>query len=379
LSRGGASLKIVQADIYGIHLPLKSPFVISYSSYDYMPSIILRLETDEGLVGYGEAVPDEHVTGETFFGVINILKHHLLPAIMGQNPFSIEQIHHILDQAIYANPSAKAAIDIACYDLMGKFLSQPVYQLIGGAVHESLTFPAVLSIDDPDVMAQKAKKAIAEGYLYLKLKLGRDPQEDVARVKAIRQAIGDRVTICVDINQGWVNYSQAIQAIEQLTSYHVAWVEQPIRIQDIDGLAEIKKHTMTPIMADESVHDGYELLEIIKKQAADRINIKLMKCGGIYPAVHMAKMAEFAGLPCQIGSMVESSIASAAGYHVAKSHRNITHTELTGPLLFSKDIGDLQYMLPYVELTDRAGLGIEVDKQQLHELMITQETIMYSS
>jgi L-alanine-DL-glutamate epimerase-like enolase superfamily enzyme len=370
-------VRIIKADLYGIQLPLKEPFVISYSRYDYMPSIIVRLETDEGFIGYGEAVPDEHVTGETFSSVFQVLKQQLLPIVIGMNPFSIEQIHHSLNQTIYANPSAKAAIDIACYDLMGKKLEQPIYHLIGGTFHENLTFPAVLSIDDPAVMATKAKKALSEGYHYLKLKLGHHAHEDIERVKTIRQAVGKEVTICVDINQGWHNYSQAIRSIRELEEYDIAWVEQPILIHDIDGLAEIKKHTTLPIMADESIQNGYHLLEIIKKQAADRINIKLMKCGGIFPAIQLTKMAEYAGLPCQIGSMVESSIASAAGYHVAKSHKNITHTELTGPLLFSEDIGDLTYDLPFVVLSNKSGLGIEVNMNQIQKLSLAKETVKF--
>ncbi|WP_028777032.1 mandelate racemase/muconate lactonizing enzyme family protein [Shimazuella kribbensis] len=368
-------MKIVKADLFGIQLPLKEPFIISYSRYDYMPSIIVRLETDEGLIGYGEAVPDEHVTGETFSSVIQVLKQHLLPVVLGMNPFSIEQIHHSLNQTIYANPSAKAAIDIACYDLMGKYAGQPIYNLIGGEFHKNLTFPAVLSIDEPTVMAANAKKALSEGYSYLKLKLGHDPYDDIQRVKAIRHAVGPEVIICVDINQGWHNYSQAIRSIRELESYDIAWVEQPIMIHDIDGLAELKKHTTLPIMADESIQNGYHLIEIIKKQAADRINIKLMKCGGIFPAIQLTKMAEYAGLSCQIGSMVESSIASAAGYHVAKSHKNITHTELTGPLLFSEDIGDLAYDLPFAALTSKPGLGIEVNMDKIQKLTITKETV----
>jgi L-alanine-DL-glutamate epimerase-like enolase superfamily enzyme len=294
---------------------------------------------------------------------------------MGESPFSIEKIHHIMDSRIYANPSAKAAIDIACYDLMGKYAGKPIYELIGGKFHNELTFAKVLSIDEPEIMAEKAKQALDFGYSSLKLKVGIDLFKDLERIRAVRHAVGDEVPIRVDVNQGWKDYSTAAQVLPLLEPLRISWLEQPIKMGDIDGLAELRKKTVIPIMADESVHDSSDLNEIIKKNAADKINIKLMKSGGIYPALHMAKTAEAAGLSCQVGSMVESSIGSAAGYHTAMARKNITSTELTGPLLFSKDIGDLEYRIPYVVLSEKPGLGIEVNETTLKELTIKKDTV----
>ncbi|TCP21168.1 L-alanine-DL-glutamate epimerase-like enolase superfamily enzyme [Scopulibacillus darangshiensis] len=366
---------ITKAEIIGIHLRLKSPFIISYGTYDYMPSLIVRLETDDGLVGYGEGVPDEHVTGETFYSTFEVLKHQLLPAVMGENPFAIEKIHQVMDDRIIANPAAKAAVDIACYDLMGKYGNQPVYNLIGGKFHEELTYAKVLSIEEPEIMAEKARQAAAVGYQSLKLKVGSNLLKDIERIKSVRQAVGDNMPIRVDVNQGWENYSTAIQAIQQLGSLHISWIEQPIKMGDIDGLAELKKKSIIPIMADETIHHGLHLTEIIKKNAADKINIKLMKCGGIYPAVHLAKTAEYAGITCQIGSMVESSIGSAAGYHTAIARKNITSTELTGPLLFSEDIGDLSFDIPFVRLNEKSGLGINVREDTLKALTVKKDVV----
>ncbi|MGJ7912095.1 mandelate racemase/muconate lactonizing enzyme family protein [Neobacillus sp. LXY-1] len=372
-------MKIVKADIVGIHLPLITPFIISYDTYGSMASVIVRLETDDGLAGYGEAVPDEHVTGESFFSTIEVLKHQLLPAIMGESPFAIERIHHLMDGRIYANPAAKAAIDIACYDLMGKYTDKPIYDLIGGKFHEQLTFAKVLSIEEPEIMAEKAKQAVALGYSSLKLKVGFDLYSDLERVKAVREAVGYEVPIRVDVNQGWKHYATAAQALPLLEPLRISWLEQPIKMEDIDGLSELRKKTVIPIMADESVHNGTHLNEIIKKHAADLINIKLMKCGGIYPAIHMAKTAEYAGIQCQVGSMVESSIGSAAGYHTAIARKNIISTELTGPLLFSKDIGNLEYRIPFVYLSGKPGLGIDVDANTLEELTVKKETVLFGS
>lgn len=363
--------KIVKANIYAVRFPLHEPFIISYATYPDMPSIIVELETDTGIVGFGEAVSDEHVTGEYFLSVFEMLKGVLVPAILGESPFNIEEIHAKMDAVLSANPAAKAAIDIACYDLMGKILHTPIYNLLGGQAHETLTYPKVLSIEAPEIMAEKAMKAIEAGYPSLKLKVGlHNADLDVQRIKAVREKVGPTVEIRVDVNQGWKTPGIAVAAIRQLEEQNLTWIEQPIRMGDIRGLAEVRAKTSVPIMADETMQSMEQLLDIIRYEAADVINIKLMKCGGIYHAVQIAKAAEAAGIACQIGSMVESSVGSAAGYHAAMARRNIESTELTGPLLFKEEIGNLIYKFPEVLLGDKPGLGLDIDRVQLEKLTV---------
>ncbi|MDN7244725.1 mandelate racemase/muconate lactonizing enzyme family protein [Planococcus shenhongbingii] len=369
-------MKIVKAQIYAVEFPLKEPFIISYATYPNMPAVIVKLETDTGIIGYGEAVPDEHVTGEQVTGTYEILKNVLVPQIINQNPFDIEHIHHLMDASIARNSAAKAAIDIACYDLMGKAANQPVYNLIGGRAHDNLQYPKVLSIEAPEIMAKKAKKAMDQGFSSLKLKVGgTDSATDIARIYAVREAVGPEMPIRIDVNQGWKTVGHAVQAINQLADAQLTWIEQPIRMGDIRGLADIRKKTTTPIMADESVQTMEDVLEIIRLEAADYINIKLMKSGGIFPAIQMAKAAEAAGIIAQIGSMVESSVGSAAGYHAVMSRRNIQSAELTGPLLFAEEIGNLEYQLPYVNLSKQPGLGVDVDEKQLQKLSTATCTV----
>ncbi|ALS77728.1 mandelate racemase/muconate lactonizing enzyme family protein [Planococcus kocurii] len=364
-------MKITKATLHAVRFPLNEPFIISYATYPDMPALIVVLETDTGLTGYGEAVPDEHVTGEYFTSAFEVLKEQFLPAIIGLSPFDIEAIHSKMTALMTGNSAAKAAVDIACYDLMGKAVGQPVYNLIGGQATAHLDYPKVLSIEAPEIMAEKALHAVEMGYASLKLKVGKgQAQEDVERILAVRQAVGRDVPIRVDVNQGWKSPGIAVAAIKQLEEANIAWIEQPIRMGDIRGLAEVRSKTAVPIMADESIQSMEDLLEIIRLQAADVINIKLMKCAGIFYATQMAKTAEAAGMLCQIGSMVESSVASAAGYHVAMARINIESTELTGPLLFSEEIGDLTYEHPYVLLSGKPGLGIEIDQAQLDKLTV---------
>jgi L-alanine-DL-glutamate epimerase-like enolase superfamily enzyme len=361
-------MKIIAVGIYKIHLPLKDPFIISYDTYTSMPSIIVRMETDQGLVGSGEGVADEHVTGETQASTYQVLKGILIPAILGQNPFNIEKIHDVMNRKIYGSTTAKAAIDIACFDIIGKVVNQPVYNLLGGKYHEKFPLAHVLSILEPEEMAIEAARAVEEGYRLLKMKVGTDKWKDIERIKAVREKVGKDIIIRVDANQGWVNSADTIFVLNRIQECEIDWVEQPVLADDIDSLLEVKQKTNIPVMVDEGLKGNREMREIIIKRAADKINIKLMKCGGIYPATKLVHQAEMAGIGCQIGSMVESSIGSAAGFHVAFSKKNITSVELTGPLKFGKDVGNLAYEVPYIRLNNRPGLGIDVDENVLREL-----------
>jgi L-alanine-DL-glutamate epimerase-like enolase superfamily enzyme len=368
--RGMSIMKIKSIQLFAIHLPLKEPFIVSYKTYSYMPSIIVKVTTDEGLVGYGEGVPDEHVTGETWEGTYEIIKNTLGPVLIGQNPLEIERVHELIDKAIYGAPTAKAAIDIACFDIMGKKMQQPVYQLIGGRYHQEFPITHVLSIAEPEEMAAEAVQMIEKGYQSFKMKVGTQVSKDVERIQAVRSQVGTEIAIRVDVNQGWVNSATTLAAVEQLRKLGLDWLEQPVAADDIDGMVEVKSKTTIPLMVDEGLKGTREMREIIQKRAADKVNIKLMKCGGIYPAVKLAHQAELAGMECQIGSMVESSVGSAAGFHVAFSKKVITSVELTGPLKFSKDVGNLVYDVPFIRLNGKPGLGIEVDEKVLEELTV---------
>ena len=368
-------MKIAEIEIYAIHLPLYEPFIISYATYDYMPSIIVKITTDTGLVGYGEGVADEHVTGESWKGTFEILKNTLAPKLIGKNPMNMERIHELMDAEIYGVPTAKAAIDIACYDVAGKALGVPVYNLLGGRYHEEFPVTHVLSIAAPDAMAKEAEERVAAGYRSMKMKVGTNVADDVLRIQAVRERVGEDIAIRVDVNQGWVNSANTLQGLQKLQNCSLDWLEQPVRADDIDGMVEVKSKSSTPMMIDEGLRGVRDMREIIAKRAADKVNIKLMKCGGIYPATKLAHMAEMAGIECQIGSMVESSIGSAAGFHVAFSKKIITSVELTGPLKFSKDVGNLHYDVPFIRLSDKPGLGIDIDEQVLQELTVFSEKV----
>ncbi|TQR21304.1 mandelate racemase/muconate lactonizing enzyme family protein [Psychrobacillus vulpis] len=361
-------MKIKSIEVFAIRLPFITPFIISYHTYMDMPSIIVKMETDNGIIGFGEATPDEHVTGETWESTYAVLTKTLAPSLIGYNPFQIEKMHDKMNQIVLDVPSAKAAIDIACYDIMGKATGQPVYNLLGGQYHEKLEVPKVISILTPEEMAEEAKTALANGYTSLKLKVGTNKELDFERICAVRAAVGSGIPIKVDANQGWVNSSNTMYVLDRIKACEIELIEQPVVASDIDALLEVKQKTSIPVMIDEGLHGTKELKEVIVKRAADKINIKLMKCGGLYPASQLVHQAELGGIDCQIGSMVESAVASAAGLHLALAKKSIHSNELVGPLMFSDDIAKLNFEIPYVYLSEAPGLGIEVDEKKLKEL-----------
>lgn len=371
-------MRIVKAVIHHIELPLREPFVISYARWDAMPSVVVELHTDDGLVGWGEGVPDEFVTGETAGAAVEVLEHVLLPEVLsaGARPADLQQLHATMDSRIGGNPSAKAALDLAFHDLLGQQAGMPVCDLLGGRDDVALSYPHVVSIGEPEDMSAQAQQGIDRGYAAIKIKVGSgDARADVRRIRSVCETVGGRVPVRVDVNQGWRSPAVAVEALRELGGLGIAWVEEPIAMGDVEGLAEVRRRSPVPVMADETCQGPASLLRIVQARAADLVNIKLMKTGGLHKAAQMAGIAEAAGLTVQIGSMVESSVASAAGYHLAAARRVIVSTELTGPLLFSQDVGDLSYTPPTVRLPDSPGLGVTIDHDALERLTTTRREI----
>lgn len=369
-------MRVIAATIHPIRLPLREPFVVAYARWEAMPAVILELHTDDGIIGWGEAVPDETVTGESHGAAISMLRDVLLPVVLGRDAADIDGAHAAMGTTVSGNPSVKAAVDIALHDVLGRAGRMPVHRLLGGSGDRALTYPRVISIGAPAVMAESAEAAVGAGFAEIKIKVGAgdagDARDDVARIKAVCEAVGERARVRVDVNQHWATPSVAVPTIRQLEGLGLRWIEQPVHAPDIKGLAEVRAATSVPIMADEAVHGMASLLRIIGERAADAVNLKLMKSAGIQPALAMVAAAQAAGLTVQIGSMVESSIGSAAGYHLAAARAHVGSTELTGPLLFSRDVGDLDYDPPSVRLSGDAGLGLSIDRDALADLTVAE-------
>ena len=372
-------MKIIGIDCYAVRLPLITPFVISYGTYSHVESMLVRLTTDAGIVGWGEATPDPYVTGESWAGTYAMLRHDLLPLLRDQNPLHREAIHARLDGLVTGAPSAKAAIDLALWDIAGKHAGMSVATLLGGPVRAALVWHATLSIGAPAAMAKEARAAVAAGHREIKMKVGAARlADDVARIMAVREAVGPDVTLMVDANQGWHEPATAIRAIQAIAPANPVWIEQAIRADDFAGLAEIRRATGIAQMADEGVHTARDGLRIVELRAADLINVKLMKAGGITEAVRLIAVCEAAGLRCMVGSMVESTIATAAGVQVALARRAVVANGLVGPVMLREDLAAGLMYTDGALHTDptTAGLGVVVDEERVSRFTTERATIM---
>jgi L-alanine-DL-glutamate epimerase-like enolase superfamily enzyme len=358
-------------DIIPIRLPLREPFVIAYATYPEVLSVLVRLRTKDGAEGWGEATPDPNVTGETWGGVAETLRQDLAPLLLGKDARDREAALRALDVRVEGAPAAKAALDIALHDLLAHAMGVPLWQLLGGRSQDALTISRVISMAEPETMAAAARQHVAAGFHTVKVKVGdaENPGRDALRVVAVREAVGTDIAIKVDVNQGWRSPGIAIAAIRAMAPASPVYIEQPVLWWDMEGLAEVRRQTGATIMIDEGCHGPRDMLRAVILRACDLVNIKLMKTGGILPAMKLNAIAETAGIAAQVGTMVESSIASAAGLHTALAMPNVRTVEMGGPLMLADDIGDARswYRHDSVAVPDRPGLGIAVDIDRVRQ------------
>jgi L-Ala-D/L-Glu epimerase len=377
------SLLINRIDIFPIRLTLHEPFVVSYATQYDIPTVLVRITATDGQTGWGEATPDPNVTGETWHSTIAVLEHDLAPAVLGLDARDREGVVRAMNARVDGVPAAKAAIDIAVHDLVAKAAGLPLWALLGGKSKPYLTISRVVSIKSPEQMAADARQHVRDGFETVKLKVGdaANPRLDVARVAAVREAIGPDIGIKIDVNQGWKTPGIAIPAIRAILASNPDYIEQPVDQHDIAALAEVRRSTGAPIMADECVHGVREMRQVAELRAADLVNIKLMKTGGLVNAIRVNAIAEAAGIVGQVGTMVESSIASAAGLHFAMAHANIQTVEMGGPLMIADDIGNLRncYDRNRITLPDTPGLGVDLDEAAIQSRAVSQITITVQS
>jgi L-alanine-DL-glutamate epimerase-like enolase superfamily enzyme len=363
-------LTIVAVDVFAVRLPLREPFVIAYGVFPDVPTVIVRIRTTDGVEGWGEATPDALVTGETYAGTVETIRRDLAPVLPGRDARDRGAILRALDERVEGVPAAKAAFDIALYDLLGRAHGLPVWALLGGRSKAALTISRVVSMAAPEEMAAAAVRHVEAGFRTVKLKVGEaaNPALDAARVAAVRAAVGPRIGIKVDVNQGWRTPGVAIAAIRACLPSAPDYIEQPVAQWDLEGLAEVRRQTGAIIMADEACHGPREMLRIAALRGADLVNIKLMKTGGLARALELNAIAETAGIGAQVGTMVESSVASAAGLHLALALGNVRTVEMGGPMMVTADIGDAGswYDRDRITIPDAPGLGITVDEQALN-------------
>ena len=353
-------MKITDIQLGTLSVPLKKPFKTALRTVNAVNDVVVKIISDTGHVGYGEAPPTGVITGDTTGSIIGAIEAHIRPTLMGLEIEALEEALVKLNGCVVGNGSAKAACDMALYDLFGQLHDAPLYALLGGAKKEIIT-DITISVNDPDTMARDSLEAIALGYKTLKIKVGTDAREDIQRMKAIRDAAGYEVDLRIDANQGW-KPKEAVRALHAMedAGVDIEFVEQPVARLDFEGMKHVTDHVSIPVLADESVMSPMDAITIMQMRAADLVNIKLMKTGGIYNALKICAAAEVYDVPCMIGCMLEANVSVTAAVHLAAAKGIITKIDLDGPVLCSENPvqGGAQFNNSVITLPDDPGLGI---------------------
>lgn len=354
-------MRIISITLATLQIPLIRPFITAVRQTSHIEDIIVMLKTDCGMIGYGSAASTPAITGETQESIIAIIQNIIAPKLIGQNINEFNKLLNIVQNALQKNNSAKAAVDIALHDLFAQSCNLPLYRLLGGATKQLDTCITISAKNIPE-MLEDAKILIANGFTTLKLKVGLNPDTDIERIITISKTVGSKIKIIVDANQGW-HTKQAINIIQKLeqNNLNIQFIEQPVKAHDLTGLKHIREHVNSFIVADEACFSPHDALTIAKDSISDGINIKLMKCGGIYNAQSIYNIATTAQISCVVGCMLESPIGIAAIASFASAKSDITLADFDPiALIKSNPIkGGAQLVNNKIILPDKPGLGIE--------------------
>jgi muconate cycloisomerase len=383
-------VKIRRIETIPIRLPTRRVHQWSSLTTPIGVYVIVKIIGDDGAIGIGEAPVLKDwggdymkYYGETPQTTAHVIHDMLAPALADQDPCAIAAIHDLMDKAIKGYPYAKAALDMALYDLAGKALQAPAYQLLGGCYRRRIPVAHSIGLMEIDKAIEEALQVKAEGIKTVKLKGGQAPKRDVELVKQIRNALGPEIQITVDANQGYATPKIAVQTIQAMEPYGIHFMEQPV--EGIDEMALVAGSVETPIMADESAWTPQDVVEIIRKKAADIISLYTTKPGGLFKAKKVAAVAEAAGLQCNVNGSVETGVGNAANLHLAASTAvaslacvvPVSTPQGKGKkgiagIYYADDIITEAYELIDGEIVvpDKPGLGIELDEQKLENYRI---------
>ena len=357
-------MKITKIDTKITSPPIRHTGVLGVGALEAIDLVIVRLETDSGITGVGEASPWA-VFSDNAFSIKTTIDHYLAPAVMGRSPLDVEAILLAMDAAHYGVQFAKAAVEMAVLDAAAKSLNQPLYNILGGLVRDRINLSYSVTNQDIAKDLDESRWLLERGFKIFKVKTGvLDSRTELNRMAAIRKLVGDTFDLRVDFNQGGQR-EQVLRLCRDLERFRLTFIEQPVKSWDMDAMIALVQALDTPVMADESVMSWEQGFQVAKRAAADIISIKLMKTGGILRAKKVAATCEAAGIPCYAGAMWESGIGIAASLHFACSTPAIKYGSdfyicnylMTDDLIRSPlRVEDGDILVPH-----GPGLGVDVD------------------
>ena len=360
-------LKITDIRIYRFDIPMRDVFQIATMSLTEANNVLIRIETNEGITGWGEGAPFHALVGETQEIIFTAAKE-LRPLLTGKNPLAIDALVHLMDAYLPHNTTLKSAIDMALYDIAAKVAGLPLYAFLGGEKKEMETDMTV-GIFSPEEAAEKALAIRKMGFNMIKVKLGLNTKDDYLRLKNIREAVGEEVILRIDANQGWDRMT-ARHNLDSYRDFNIEFCEQPCRANDINGMKYVSQNTDIPIMADESLFSVNHALTLITQDVVPYFNIKLSKSGGIHNAIKIAHLAEAGEIPSMVGCMSETRLGLSAAVHFGLVSPVLQFFDLDSHLEHSIDPieGGMYVEKGMIHIPDEPGIGATPDKDFLKKL-----------
>jgi L-Ala-D/L-Glu epimerase len=364
-------LRITHIETFSVRIPLKPErrMISSLGQHVVSEYVLVRIGTDAGIDGVGEATVMPRWSGETVWGARAIIDRCFAPLLIGCDPHDINELDHRMDKAAAHNWFAKSAIEMACWDIQGKAAGKPVYELLGGPCR-SLTTKCRFSMGayEPERARRRARELVAEGFDTIKVKVGGDPALDIERVRIVRGEIGPERHLVIDANCGW-DADTAIRCVRELADCRISLVEQPTPDGDFAAIARVRREIEPEVMADDMCFDLIDAAELIRNEGCDVISVYPGKNGGIGKSRAIVELAARHGIACSIGSNLEWDIATAAMAHLIVACPNLKIEKYPGDMLGPEyhelriATNPLEIRGPFVTITDRPGLGIDVDWQ----------------
>jgi muconate cycloisomerase len=389
------ALRIEGIEVLVVRLPQRRPHPTVTGPRRLGEYVLVKLHAG-GLVGLGEATVLKEWGGDfgRYYGeypatTVTLIEQVLAPAIIGLRVADFDSLLSAMNAAAKGYPYAKASLEIAAHDLVGKAVGLPVYQLLGGAVRRSVPLAHSLGILPDSVLLEEAVAAVEEGARTLKLKVGFDPDRDVAAVAAVRAAVGEDITLTVDANRGWKTPNTAIRAIRRMEEHGLAIAEQPV--QGLHDLAAVARAVTVDVMADESAWTAEDVLEIARCDAASLISIYTTKAAGLEGARRAAAVADAAGFACNVNGSHETGVGNAANLHLACALRNCTlacvlpvnapadrqPTEIVGRAYVDDIVVDpFEFVEGALVVSERPGLGVELDPEKLAKYQVGSTVVV---
>ncbi len=323
-------MKITNIEYFRLDMPLAMPYTIAYETVSSASNIILKIETDKGITGWGCAAPDKEVTLETPEMVIQNTENVIKDLLKDESPFQIALFNEKLKQSLPKAYSTRAMVDMALYDLLARKAKLPLYKLLGG-YRKSIPTSITIGIEPLKDTLDQTAYYLKQGFTHIKLKGGTNLEEDIEKAMKLREKFGYDFRLRFDANQGYSS-AESLEFIEKTEKAEIEILEQPTKQQKEELLGEVTKNIDVPVMADESIKTLKDAFRLAKKELIDMVNIKIMKVGGILEAQHINSVSKAAGLEVMVGCLDECALGISAGLHFALSRPNIEYADLDGHL-----------------------------------------------